>query len=152
VGLAAIAFAVSAWAVGGVLSQRFTPLAPGAMGFASEMLCGGAVLMLMSWVVGEVPTWPPTTAAVLAWFYLVFFGSLIAFNAYMVLLAQTSTAVATSYSFVNPVIAMVLGVALGGEVVTSWEWASAGVVVLGVVLLMAGKVRGFRTNAVASPS
>ena len=47
-----------------------------------------------------------------AWFYLVVFGSLIAFNAYMVLLARASAGLASSYTFVNPVIAMLLGVAV----------------------------------------
>ncbi len=141
VGLLAIALAVLCWSVGSTLSQRNTPLAPGAMGFASEMLCGGVVLMLMSAVRGEVPSWPPTPLAAAAWVYLVIFGSLIAFNAYMVLLSKTSPALATSYSFVNPLIAMLLGVGFGGEHVTPWEWLSAVVVVLGVVLLVVGKRR-----------
>ncbi len=138
-GLAAISIAVIAWMLGSVLSQRRLPLAPGAMGFASEMLCGGVVLMLMSWLAGETPTWPPEPLAAYAWVYLVIFGSLIAFNAYMVLLAKASPALATSYSFVNPVIAMLLGVAFAGEVVSGWEWLAAGVIVSGVVLLVIGR-------------
>jgi drug/metabolite transporter (DMT)-like permease len=118
-----------------VLSQRSLPLAPGAMGFASEMLCGGAVLMVLAFAAGEQPQWPPQPAAVAAWFYLVVFGSLIAFNAYMLLLERTSAAVASSYTFVNPIIAMLLGVAVLGEVVTTFEWMAAGVVLLGLVLL-----------------
>jgi drug/metabolite transporter (DMT)-like permease len=121
------------------LSQRRLPLAPGAMGFASEMLCGGAVLMLLSLAVGEQPAWPPTPAAAAAWLYLVVFGSLIAFNAYMILLSRTSAGLASSYTFVNPVIAMLLGVAIAGEHVTPWEWLAAGVVLLGVVLLLRAK-------------
>ena len=137
-GLAAIAIACLTWSVGSVLSQRSLPLAPGAMGFASEMLCGGAVLMALSWVAGEQPQWPPQPAAVAAWFYLVVAGSLIAFNAYMVLLAQASAGLASSYTFVNPVIAMLLGVAVLGEVVSGFEWAAAGVVLVGVVLMLRG--------------
>ena len=64
------------------------------------------------------------------------FGSLVAFNAYMVLLARASAAVATSYTFVNPVIAMLLGVTLGNEVVSGSEWAATGVILVGVVLLL----------------
>ena len=137
-GLAAIAIACITWSVGSVLSQRSLPLAPGAMGFASEMLCGGAVLMALSWVAGEQPQWPPQPAAVAAWFYLVVAGSLIAFNAYMVLLAQASAGLASSYTFVNPVIAMLLGVAVLGEVVSGFEWMAAGVVLVGVVLMLRG--------------
>lgn len=134
-GLAAIAIACAAWSLGSVLSQRSLPLAPGLAGFASEMICGGAVLMAMSALHGEAPQWPPEPAAVVAWVYLVVFGSLIAFNAYMLLLERTSAAVASSYTFVNPVIAMLLGVAVLGEVVTAFEWTAAGVVLLGLVLL-----------------
>jgi drug/metabolite transporter (DMT)-like permease len=140
-GLAAIAIACVTWSVGSVLSQRSLPLAPGATGFASEMICGGVVLLVMALVNGEAPHWPPQPAAVAAWFYLVVFGSLIAFNAYMVLLAHASAGLASSYTFVNPVIAMLLGVAVAGEVVTSFEWLAAGVVLAGVVLMLRGASR-----------
>ncbi|WP_019562232.1 EamA family transporter [Caldimonas manganoxidans] len=137
-GLAAIAMACLTWSLGSVLSQRSLPLAAGAMGFASEMICGGMVLMVLAWASGESPTWPPAPLAVGAWLYLVVFGSLIAFNAYMHLLAHTSAALASSYTFVNPVIAMVLGVAVGGEHITGTEWLAAGIVLCGVVLMLRG--------------
>jgi drug/metabolite transporter (DMT)-like permease len=140
-GLAAIAIACVAWSVGSVLSQRSLPLAPGATGFASEMICGGLVLMALSVFDGETPQWPPQTEAVVAWVYLVVFGSLIAFNAYMVLLARASAGLASSYTFVNPVIAMLLGVAVLGEVVTTFEWVAAGIVLVGVVLMLRGAKR-----------
>src|ERR1043165_5755160 len=121
-GLAAIATACLGWSVGSVLSLRSLPLAPGAMGFASEMLCGGLVMLAIAAWAGERPQWPPQPVAAGAWLYLVVFGSLIAFNAYMVLLASTSAALASSYTFVNPVIAMLLGVAVAGETITRYEW------------------------------
>jgi len=142
-GLVAIALATAAWSLGSVLSLHRFPLAPGAMGFASEMLCGGVVLALMGLVAGEVPVlrqnWPPEPAAALAWLYLVVFGSLIAFNAYMYLLANVSAGLAASYTFVNPVIGLALGVLWGGEVVTSFEWLAAGVVLTGVVVLLTAR-------------
>lgn len=137
-GLAAITIACVAWSLGSVLSQRTLPLAPGASGFASEMICGGVVLLVLSAVAGERPAWPPQPIAAAAWFYLVVFGSLIAFNAYMVLLARAPAGLASSYTFVNPVIAMLLGVAVAGEVVSGYEWAAAGVVLAGVVLMLRG--------------
>lgn len=141
VGLAAIMIACATWSLGSVLSQRVWPLAPGATGFASEMICGGAVLMLMSALAGETPAWPPQPLAFAAWFYLVVFGSLIAFNAYMHLLAHAPAALASSYTFVNPVIAMLLGVWIGGESVTRGEWAAAAVVLAGVFLLLWKRAR-----------
>jgi drug/metabolite transporter (DMT)-like permease len=77
---------------------------------------------------------PPLAFA--AWLYLVVFGSLIAFNAYMLLLARASAGLASSYTFVNPVIAMLLGVAFAGEHVTGFEWAAVSVVLAGVLLLL----------------
>ena len=138
-GLAAIAIACSSWSLGSVLSQRKLPLAPGAMGFASEMLCGGVLLMLLSVGAGEHMVWPPTPLAFGAWAYLVVFGSLVAFNAYMLLLSRASAGLASSYTFVNPVIALLLGVVFGGELVTATEWAAVSVILLGVVLLLAGR-------------
>ncbi len=142
-GLIAVALACLSWTVGSLLSQRTLPLASGAMGFASEMICGGVVLMLFGAVHGEyanlTSVWPPESTAVLAWAYLVVFGSLIAFNAYMVLLARASSALASSYAFVNPVIALALGVTLGGEAVSASEWAASGVVLVGVVLVLRGR-------------
>jgi drug/metabolite transporter (DMT)-like permease len=78
----------------------------------------------------------PTPQALAAWLYLVVFGSLVAFNAYMVLLARASAGLASSYTFVNPVIAMLLGVVIAGETVTPYEWAAVAVVLAGVVLLL----------------
>lgn len=139
VGLACIAGATLAWSLGSVLSTTRLPLAQGAAGFASEMLCGGAVLMLLSLVLGEQFRWPPEPRAAAAWAYLVVFGSLIAFSAYLYLLGHASAAMATSYAFVNPVIALLLGVALANEAVTSGEWLACGVILLGVFLIFRGK-------------
>jgi drug/metabolite transporter (DMT)-like permease len=135
-GLVAISIACVCWSMGSVLSQRSLPLAPGAMGFASEMICGGVVLLVLSAISGEELVWPPQPEAVAAWLYLVVFGSLIAFNAYMVLLAKAPAALAASYTFVNPVIAMLLGVWIANETVTRFEWCAVAVVLAGVLLLL----------------
>jgi drug/metabolite transporter (DMT)-like permease len=140
-GLVAISIACVSWSLGSVLSQRKFPLAPGAMGFASEMLCGSVLLLLVAAALGERPSWPPQPLAAWSWVYLVIFGSLLAFNAYMVLLARVSAALASSYTFVNPVIALALGIWLGGETVTDFEWAAAAVITAGVVLLVVGRSR-----------
>jgi drug/metabolite transporter (DMT)-like permease len=140
-GVAFIFGGVIAWSLGSVLSTTKLPLAKGPMGFASEMLCGGAVLMLLSLALREHAVMPLAPLAVASWFYLVVFGSLIAFSAYLYLLGHASPAVATSYAFVNPVIALLLGVALAAERVTSGEWLACGVILAGVVLVFRGKSR-----------
>lgn len=137
--LAAIAGATLAWSLGSVLSTTRLPLAPGAAGFASEMLCGGAVLMALSLALGEQFAMPPQPLALAAWAYLVVFGSLVAFSAYLYLLAHASPALATSYAFVNPVIALALGVLVAGEAITGSEWLACSVILTGVLLIFRGK-------------
>lgn len=140
IGLLSITGATLAWSLGSVLSTTRLPLAKGPMGYASEMLCGGTALLLVSLALGEQPTWPPTAAATAAWVYLVVAGSLVAFSAYLYLLAHATPALATSYAFVNPLIALFLGVVLAGEVVTAHEWRACAVILLGVVcILVAGQ-------------
>lgn len=139
VGIACIAGATLAWSLGSVLQTSKLPLAAGPAGFASEMLCGGAVLMLISLALDEQFAWPPQPLATAAWLYLVVFGSLVAFSAYLYLLANASPAMATSYAFVNPLIALFLGVAVASETVTGGEWIACGVVLAGVFLIFRGK-------------
>jgi drug/metabolite transporter (DMT)-like permease len=141
IGLLASSVAIFTWAVGSVLSQRVYLLAPGATGFASEMILGGVVLMLMSQLSGETVPTTISTKAALAWVYLVVFGSLVAFNAYMVLLKVAPPALATSYSFVNPVVGLGLGVLIGNEVVSKGEWASAAIIVVGVVMIVVAALK-----------
>ncbi|HVE53793.1 MAG TPA: drug/metabolite exporter YedA [Ramlibacter sp.] len=143
-GLAAITGATLAWSLGSVLSTTRLPLAPGAAGFASEMLCGGAVLMALSLALGEQFAAPPQTLALAAWAYLVVFGSLVAFSAYLYLLAHASPALATSYAFVNPVIALALGVLVAGEALSGGEWLACGVILAGVLLIFRGKTASAR--------
>jgi drug/metabolite transporter (DMT)-like permease len=138
-GLLAIVLGTSGWALGSVLSQRKFTLASGATGFASELLCGGVALLAMSALRGESWQWTVQPGAWAAWLYLVAFGTLIAFNAYMVLLARTSASLAASYSLVNPVVALLLGVTLGRESVSAWEWLSAGIILGAVVILFVGR-------------
>jgi drug/metabolite transporter (DMT)-like permease len=140
-GLFAVALGSLGWALGSVLSQRGFVLAPGATGFATELICGGVALLLMSALGGEPWQWPTQSSAWMAWLYLVTFGSLIAFNAYMVLLARTTTTLASSYTLVNPLVALFLGVTLGKETVSTWEWAASGIVMSGVVLLFISRRR-----------
>jgi len=135
-GLIAMIIAALGWSIGSVLSQHVFPLAAASAGFASQMICGGVVLLVLSLLTGETFHWPPQPLAAAAWMYLVAFGSLIAFSAYMVLLSNTRPALASSNSFVNPVIGMLLGVSLGGEKITSHEWLAVGIIVLGVTMLI----------------
>lgn len=149
-GLAAVLVASVSWKLGSVWSVHGLPkvlggrsleMAPGAMGYASQMLAGGVLLMLASAAVGERPGWPIDPLALASWVYLVVAGSLIAFSAFMVLLQRTPTAVSSSYAYVNPIIGLLLGVTLGGETLHTGEWVAAAVVTGSVVLMLSGRPR-----------
>lgn len=139
VGVFALTGAVSCWTLGSVLSQKKLALAPGAMGFASEMLMGGAFLLAVALIRGESPVMPFETRSLLAWAYLVTAGSLVGFSAYMYLLSKVSPALASSYAYVNPVIAVLLGVWLANETVTARDLLAMTIILGSVVLLTTAK-------------
>jgi drug/metabolite transporter (DMT)-like permease len=132
VGVIALAGAVCCWTLGSVLSKKKLSLAPGAMGIASQMLLGGLCATLLALAKGEAFVMPLSTQSMLAWGYLVSMGSIVAFSAYIYLLRNVSPALASSYTYVNPVIAVLLGVAWAGETVGSRE-AMAMAIILGSV-------------------
>ncbi|MEW6434651.1 MAG: drug/metabolite exporter YedA [Myxococcota bacterium] len=138
---AAILFAAPvSWALGSLLA-RTLPLAKGLLSAATQMVTGGLVMAVVSVVAGEgVPTAPPTSALV-AWGYLAVFGSLVAYSAYTYLLRHTRPAVATSYSYVNPVIAVLIGAGLGHEPVGPEIIVAVVLIVAATVLVVLGRGR-----------
>jgi len=137
-GMGLILFAMASWAFGSVWMRRLD-MPPGAMGNAAEMLAGGVVLLVVGFLRGEQITTQPTTNALLALAYLTTFGSIATLTAYMYLLKTVSPALATSYTFVNPVIALLLGVVMGGELLTGSALIALPVILLGVAFVLRGK-------------
>lgn len=126
------------WAFGSVYGSRIE-LPSGMMAGAIEMLAAGIVLLVASLLTGERLTTLPTREGFMAVAYLALFGSIIAINAYMYLIRNVSPAVATSYAYVNPVVAVLLGTGFGGEYLSGIEWLALGVIILAVVLVTLGK-------------
>jgi drug/metabolite transporter (DMT)-like permease len=133
-GAAVILLAAAAWAFGSIWS-RYLPLPQGAMASAVEMLVAGAVLLGASYWSGERLQHWPGLGGWLALGYLVVFGSLIAFSAYLYLLARVRPAAATSYAYVNPVVAVLLGTLFVGERIGPAEMLAMLVIVGAVVLI-----------------
>lgn len=126
------------WAFGSVYGSRIE-LPTGMMAGAIEMVTAGIVLLAASLLAGEKLTAMPNLSGFLAVGYLAIFGSVIAINAYMFLIRNVSPAVATSYAYVNPVVAVLLGTGLGGESLSSVEWMALGIIIMAVVLVTLGK-------------
>lgn len=133
-GAALLLMAAAAWAFGSVWS-RHLPLPVGVMASGAEMLCAGTMLMAASVVSGERMTQLPTAAGWGALLYLVFFGSIIAFSAYMYLLKNVRPAAATSYAYVNPAVAVMLGIVFAGESIGVEECLAMAVIISAVVLI-----------------
>ncbi|EKT4468099.1 drug/metabolite exporter YedA [Pseudomonas juntendi] len=133
-GAALILFAAAAWAFGSVWSKSL-PLPQGAMASAAEMLVGGAALLIGSAVSGERLVQMPTAAGWGALAYLVFFGSILAFSSYMYLLKHVRPAAATSYAYVNPAVAVLLGIVFAGERIGAEECVAMAVIIGAVVLI-----------------
>lgn len=133
-GAVLLLLACAGWALGSALGKRI-PQPAGMMSSAVMMLTGGAELLLGSLLMGERLQAIPGASGWFALLYLVVFGSIIAYTAYLYLLANVSPAAATSYAYVNPVIAVLLGIALLGEHVGLQEWCGMAVIVSAVLLL-----------------
>lgn len=123
------------WALGSLLARKL-PLAKGLMSAATQMLTGGVVMGLVSFAAREKVPLDPPMKSVVAWVYLAVFGSLVAYSAYSWLLANTRATVATSYSYVNPAIAVACGMALGGESAGPEMFAALALIVVATVLVM----------------
>jgi drug/metabolite transporter (DMT)-like permease len=122
------------WALGVVLGRRW-PLPTGPMAAATQMLAGGVALLGLSVLAGEPMTGAPSLRSWLALAHLIVFGSLVGFTAYGFLLRHARPAIANSYAYVNPVVAIVLGAALAGEAVGPWTWVATVIILSGVAVL-----------------
>lgn len=133
VGLLLLLVSPISWTFGSALT-RHVDMPRGAMASACEMLAGAAGFIVLSLVTSEDIERPSATSAI-ALVYLIVFGSIVAYTAYQYLLEHTRPAVATSYAYVNPVIAVILGTVLVDEALT-WGLAVALPLVIVSVLLI----------------
>jgi drug/metabolite transporter (DMT)-like permease len=133
-GLALVLIAPVLWAVGSVWGTRLDMPRP-LTAAAAELLTAGVILMILSLLRGERIEATPTVGSVLALGYLIVFGSIIAYSAYVYLLENTRPAMATSYAYVNPAVAVVLGVSLGAEIVTGQVFLALPLILGGVAIV-----------------
>lgn len=133
-GMIMLLVAPIAWAWGSIWS-RGRDLPTPFMSAAGQMLTGGIWMLAAALVTGERMTAWPSLQASLALFYLVGFGSIVGFTAYIWLLHHVRPVLATSYAYVNPPIAVLFGVLLAGEVISANEIAATAVILAGVAVI-----------------
>lgn len=134
VGAILLVLAALVWAFGSMWGKRLQQ-PPAFMASAVQMLVGGVVLTLAGGLHGEAIMALPSIQSLWALAYLVFFGSILGFSSYVYLLANVRPALATSYAYVNPVVAVAIGVWLGGEQVEALELVGMTIILAGVVLV-----------------
>jgi drug/metabolite transporter (DMT)-like permease len=138
-GAIALLLAAFSWASGSLYSRRVQLPASHLMATAMEMIAGGAWLLAVGGVVGEWNHFQPThvsARSLAAFAYLVAFGSMIGFSAYVWLLQVTTTARVSTYAYVNPVVAVFLGWAFAGETVTLRTFIAAAAIIFAVIMIV----------------
>lgn len=109
-----ILLGVASWSFGTVLSRRIE-VPRGATGFGAEMLCAGCIALAISAALGEHWHLPRDARIWWAWSYLVVFGSLVGFSSFRYVVERVSPTLASTYAYVNPPVALLVGWRLGEE-------------------------------------
>jgi drug/metabolite transporter (DMT)-like permease len=137
-GAAAITLAALAWAAGSVSSHAAPLRTSPTIGTGMKMLTGGVLMLLAGFLTGEgarLTAGAFTAKVLVAWLYLIVFGSLIGFTAFTYLLRVTTPQKVSTSAFVNPLVAVALGWLLLGESITPRTVVAAGVIIGAVVLI-----------------
>jgi drug/metabolite transporter (DMT)-like permease len=126
------------WSLGSLYSQRARRLDPPLLNTALQMLCGGGLMFVAGLLLGEAGQFDPAAVSTRSWLslaYLVTFGSLLAFTTYMWLLRVARPSVISTYAYVNPLVAVFLGSAIGGEALTAHVGLATAMILAAVALI-----------------
>ncbi|HEV2250745.1 MAG TPA: EamA family transporter [Candidatus Limnocylindria bacterium] len=138
-GLGLLLFATVSWALGTFLAPRLRMPRDGLLSTGIQQLAGGIVLVIAGAGVGELTHLEPSAwsaHSLLALGYLVVFGSLVAFTAYSWLLQHAPVSLVSTYAYVNPVVAVLLGALVLAEPVTPSIVLGAAIIVAAVAFIV----------------
>lgn len=149
-GAAVVTFSAISWALGSVLAGRLPlPKSP-PLSTGVQMLAGGSLLAILSIATGEPAHFESAEVSVrslLALLYLIVFGAVVAYTAFVWLLKHASPTLTATYAYVNPLVAVLLGWAFAGEELSPRVLLAAAVIVAGVAILSrSGEVRARRAE------
>jgi drug/metabolite transporter (DMT)-like permease len=137
-GVAALLTASLSWAIGSLLSRDLSQHKNPLVAVGAQMTAGGFVLLLVSGLRGEwtqIDLAQVSRGSAIAILYLAIFGSIIALSAYAYLLRNQPASSVSTYAFVNPIVAVTLGVVFAGEILAQRQWL-AGILIVGAVILL----------------
>jgi drug/metabolite transporter (DMT)-like permease len=136
-GVALLIFAEICWASGSVITQHVELPESATLATAMEMIAGGAILLVISLIIGEPMRFDPSgisAKSLLGVLYLITFGSMIAYSAFVWLLRVAQPAHVATYAYVNPVVALFLGWAFAGESLSARTAVASAIIISAVVL------------------
>ncbi|HET9879910.1 MAG TPA: EamA family transporter [Candidatus Limnocylindria bacterium] len=143
-GVLLVLFATLSWAVGSLYQRRADlPRSPW-LGTGMEMVAGGGALLLAATLTGEpvrTDVAAFSTESIVALAYLVVFGSLLGFSAYIWLLNNAPVSTAATYAYVNPIVAVALGAWLRAEEITPRTLLAAVIIIGAVIAMVSGRPR-----------
>ncbi len=140
-GIVVLLVASASWGLGSVLSGRLALPSRPLLGAAMQMLAGGAVLLAASAARGELDVETISRGSALALPYLIGPGSLLAVSAYMLALQRLPTTTVSTYAYVNPVVAVLLGALLLNEAITGRIVVGAAVILTAVTVTLLSRRR-----------
>ncbi len=144
------------WSWGSLWSRRARLPASPVLSTAIGLVAGGALLLAASAGAGEFARWDPALVTRASWAswaalgYLIVFGSVIGFTAYLFLLRHVPPALVSTYAFVNPIVALVLGVAFAHERLGARTLLAGALVIVSVILITTSRIRNAVTRDVPS--
>jgi drug/metabolite transporter (DMT)-like permease len=150
IGTGVLMVAALCWALGSLYTKGAPKPATGSIGSGTQMLAGGVCLLVVALLMGELPQLDlahVSTRSLLGFAYLISFGSLIGFTAYIYLLGHTTAAKAATYAYVNPVVAVLLGWAFANEPINARMLVAAAVILGGVAVITVTRDAGVTSSS-----
>ncbi|HEX2616760.1 MAG TPA: EamA family transporter [Flavobacteriales bacterium] len=147
-GLGLLVFCSLSWASGSLYAKHRPSPLPAVSSTGWQMLVGGVLFLIVATVRGEWSAMKWDAVPSHAWFglaYLMLFGSIVAFTAYVWLLSVRPATQVSTYAYVNPVVAVLLGASLAHEHITARELIGLGVILGSVLLINLAKYRSSRS-------
>lgn len=138
IGTIAIIGAALSWATGSIYGLKAPVPKSSLLTAGMQMMAGGAVILLVSLVTGEMQSFDIAAVSARSWMalvYLLVFGSLVGFTAYSWLLKNAQPSMVSTYAYINPVVAVLLGWSIAGETLTGTVLMGAAIVVGSVALV-----------------
>lgn len=156
-GMLILLFSSFLWSVGSIYSRHSKSAAPPLLLAGQQMLCGGALLTLGGFIMGEHDRFDASRISLLSlgsFAYLVIIGALVGYTAYIFLLRHCDPSKVATYAYVNPIVAVILGALFAGETLSARAILAAGLIIGSVALVITvqqSKARPVPVDAAYTP-